>query len=465
MDKYPESEGVARLEPGGAEPQLRPVALLFRRRIFAWLVVVAAIPAVIAVGVALVVPRIFPPVGGAAAWERAGTTWQQAQHALAGQPLSSTARAALDRHGRELSTSLRRARQSLAIQAAAASIVFGLAAGLATLVALGTLRLAGHLSRQLSRPIDELIDWTRRLTRGEPLPDARPAKGAPEFNVLRNAFRTMAADLATARAREVEAAQLRAFRDLARQVAHELKNPLTPLRFAVSRLAQNARPDERELLEIIDGESARIAQMARDFATLGRLPEGPPSPVDLGELLDALVKGTVPPAIAVRIERPPDLPLVSGHYEPLRRAFHNLILNACDALEAGAGPRGQQETDPPRPAGRTPHPDAASPAAVPGEIAIVLRAVANGTAGAAAVEVVVKDSGVGMPAEQLNRIFEPYFTTKTKGTGLGLALVRQTIHDHGGTIRVASEPGRGTAFTVTIPVLAGSSGAPPVARA
>jgi two-component system sensor histidine kinase HydH len=76
------------------------------------------------------------------------------------------------------------------------------------------------------------------------------------------------------------------------------------------------------------------------------------------------------------------------------------------------------------------------------------------------VEVVVRDSGVGIPAEQLDRIFEPYFTTKATGTGLGLALVRQTIHDHGGTISVASEPGRGTAFTVTIPVPAAAAGQP-----
>jgi signal transduction histidine kinase len=432
------------------------VALAFRRRIFVWLVVVAAIPAAIAVGVALVAPGIFPPVGGAAAWEQAGATWQQAQHALAGQSLSPPARAALTRHGHELSSSLRRARQSLALQPAAAGLIFGLVAGLATLVALGTVRLAGHLARQLSRPIDELIDWTRRLTRGEPLPDARPAKGAPEFDVLRNAFRTMASDLARARARDVEAAQLRAFRDLARQVAHELKNPLTPLRFAVARLAQNARPEEHELLEIIDGESERIAQMARDFATLGRLPEGPPAPVDLGELLEALVKGTVPPSIAVRIERPPDLPLVSGHYEPLRRAFHNLILNACDALEA-TGAASPERAGAPAPGDAR----AAGGSAPRGEIAVALRAVANGAAsGAGIVEVVVRDSGVGIPAEQLARIFEPYFTTKTKGTGLGLALVRQTIHDHGGTISVASEPGRGTAFTVTIPVASGSSGPP-----
>ena len=92
-----------------------------------------------------------------------------------------------------------------------------------------------------------------------------------------------------------------------------------------------------------------------------------------------------------------------------------------------------------------------APAAPPG-IAITLRAVANGHE--PAVEVVIADTGVGIPAEQLARVFEPYFTTKKHGTGLGLALVRQTIHDHGGSVVVASEPGRGTAFTVKLPLAA-----------
>jgi signal transduction histidine kinase len=404
------------------------VAFAFRRRIFVWLVVVAAIPAGIGVGVTILAPRLAVPVGGVAAWDRAATSWLDVQRAVARQPLSPGVRAAMKRNSEELSNSLRNARRSQSIRDYFTPVLAGLTASLAALVALGTLRLAGHLSRQLSRPIDELIAWTGRLTRGEPLPDAPPAKGAPEFDVLRNAFRAMAADLATARAREVEAAQLRAFRDLARQVAHELKNPLTPLRFATARLAQEARPDQHELIEIIDGESERIEQMAREFATLGRLPEGPPSPVDLGELVETLVKGTVPPQIAVRIECAPDLPMVNAHYEPLRRALHNLVLNACDACEPTGVVAGARR----------------------GEITISLRALANGAA--PAVEVAIRDTGAGIPPEQLDRIFEPYFTTKAKGTGLGLALVRQTIHDHGGSISVASEPGRGTTFTVTLPL-------------
>jgi two-component system nitrogen regulation sensor histidine kinase NtrY len=414
------------------------VALPFRGRIFVWLVVVAAIPAAGGVAMALLAPRIAAPIGGVAAWDRAAATWLGAQHALAREPLTPASRAALRHHADELSHSLRLARMSQAVRDDFVPVLAGFAAGLAALIFLGTVRLAGHLSRQLSRPIHELITWTERLTRGEPLPDAPSARGAPEFEVLRSAFRKMAADLAAARAREVEAAQFSAFRELARQVAHELKNPLTPLRFAVARLAQHARPDETELLEIIDGESARIEQMAKDFATLGRLPEGPPAPVDLAELMESLIRGTVPPTVAARVERPPDLPLVSGHYEPLRRAFHNLILNACDACEAaGAGGRAQERTD-----------HAAPPA-----ITVTLRAVGNGQA--SGVEIVIADTGIGIPAEQLARIFEPYFTTKKHGTGLGLALVRQTIHDHGGSVAVASEPGRGTAFTVKLPLPAG----------
>ncbi|HTT69002.1 MAG TPA: HAMP domain-containing sensor histidine kinase [Gemmatimonadales bacterium] len=408
------------------------MALAFRRSLFAWLVAVAAIPAGVGVAVSLLAPRIAAPVGGVAAWDRAASTWLEAQRALARQPLTPAARAALRHHADDLSNSLTLARRSQTVRDTFARALAGFAAALAALVALGTVRLAGHLSRQLSRPIDELIAWTGRLTRGEPLPVAPPAKGAPEFDVLRNAFRAMATDLAAARAREVEAAQLRAFRDLARQVAHELKNPLTPLRFATSRLAQDARPDQRELLEIVEGESERIEQMARDFATLGRLPEGPPAPVDLVELVETLVKGTVPPEIAVRVESAPDLPLVSAHYEPLRRALHNLVLNACDACR-DAAPAGPGKA-PPR----------------GGEITVALRAAPNGAA--PAVEIAVRDNGVGIPAERLERIFEPYFTTKAKGTGLGLALVRQTIHDHGGSIGVTSEPGRGTTFTVTLPV-------------
>ena len=410
------------------------MALAFRHRIFVWLVVIATVPAAVAVSVSLLSPDLLPPVGGVEAWERAGDTWREAVRRLDERRLPPQVRAALDRHGEELSRSVRRARQVQAFRYAISGTLAGLLVGLAVLVAGGAVRLAGHLSRQLSRPIDDLVEWTGRIARGEPLPAGPEVKGTPEFQILRDAFRRMAGDLETARSREVEAAQLRTFRDIARQVAHELKNPLTPLRFAVGRLRQQAAPGQAELLEILDGESQRIEQMARDFSSLGRLPEGPPAAVDLGELLDGLARATLPAGISARVERDGAAPMVLGHYEPLRRAFQNLLLNAVDAVGAAAGSgEGGGRGGPSAPE------------------AIVLSLAPSSLQGRPAVRVAIADRGPGIAPESLGRVFEPYFTTKTHGTGLGLAIVRQTVLDHGGTITAANAPGGGAVFTVTLP--------------
>ncbi len=396
------------------------MSLAFRQRIFAWLVVVSVVPAAIAILVALLAPTVEAPVGGARAWEQAGASWQAARRAVERGPLAPEARGALDRHEAELSNSLRRARQAQAIRAAFNGIVAAAAIALTVLVGGGAIHLAGHLSRQLSRPIDELVDWTRLLQRGESLPSAAPARGAPEFDVLRRAFRAAEVELARSRRRAVEAAELRAFRDLARQVAHEIKNPLTPIRFAVARLAAELPPDKQELVAILDAESARLERMARDFGDLGRLPEGPTAPVDLRELLEGLAKSG-PGHVAVRLDVAGDTPHVPGHFEPLRRAFANLVLNAFDAARTAPQPE------------------------------VVVTARRSELHGTAAVEVAVRDNGTGIAPEHLARVFDPYFTTKTGGTGLGLAIVRQTIDHHGGAIRAANNDGAGATFTVLLP--------------
>jgi signal transduction histidine kinase len=420
------------------------VVLAFRHRIFVWLVVIATVPAGIAISVSLLSPDLAAPVGGVEAWERVGDSWREARRRLDIRGLPPDTRRALERHNNELSLSIRRARQTQAFRYAIAGTLAGLAAGLAVLVAGGAVRLAGHLSRQLSRPIDELVDWTGRIARGEALPETSEAKGAPEFHLLRGAFRRMALDLDAARSRDVEAAQLRAFRDIARQVAHELKNPLTPLRFAVARLRQGSAAEQADLLEILDGESLRIEQMARDFSTLGRLPEGPPSPVDLGELLAGLAKSTVPAESPARIECAREVPLVLGHYEPLRRAFQNLLLNAVEAQgHGGTGVPAYRRTG--VPAGEEPGAAEAGPV-------IVVTVASASLEGRPAVRVAIADRGPGIAPDAVGRVFEPYFTTKTHGTGLGLAIVRQTILDHGGTIAAGNAPGGGAVFTVTLPV-------------
>ncbi len=399
------------------------MALPFRQRIFVSLVLIGVVPAAIAVTVAMLAPQYVAPVGGAGAWRQANATWRQLREDLGTERLTPKVRADIDRHNIEISGSVRRALMAEEIHSLLSGIIV---AGILSLLALvfgGAVRLAGHLSRQLSRPIDELVTWTEHIERGEALPDTPPAKGAPEFTRLRDALRTMAGALDQARAREVEAAELRAFRELARQVAHELKNPLTPIRIAVQRLGKDAGPGQQELVEVLDAESRRLEQMARDFGELGRLPEGPTAPVDLAEVCDELARGA-PDGVKISVERDGVPGTVPGHYEPLRRALQNLVLNAIDAV--------QQSPDK--------------------KISMRVRSL-NGRE--SAVEVVISDTGAGIAPENIARVFEPHFTTKANGTGLGLAIVRQTIRHHGGTIQVASEPGHGATFTVRLPKGAG----------
>lgn len=405
------------------------MALPFRHQIFAWLVAIALIPASFAVLVWLYSPQIAEPAGGVEAWERAADSWRVARHYLDLDSVAPETAAALGRHEEELSNSVRMASRTTYVRNNALPRLAVFTVVIAVVLVGGAIRLAGHLSRQLSRPIDELVSWTGLVRRGETLPQDPPVKGAPEFATLRGSFREMAGELMRAREREIEATRLRTFRDMARQVAHELKNPLTSILFALDRLEQNATPQQKELLTLLESESKRLEGMARDFSALGRLPEGPTAPIDMGELLDTLA-GTAPEGVAARVEKDAGAPLVRGHYEPLRRAFQNLFINACHAIQEARGPDAM-----------TPRRD--------GEIVMAVRGVANGSG--RAVEVVVRDNGVGMDPVTATRLFEPYYTTKEHGTGLGLTLVRQTVQDHGGTITVASEPGRGATFTVTLP--------------
>src|SRR4029077_11665173 len=158
---------------------------------------------------------------------------------------------------------------------------------LGALVLFTAVRVAGHLSRQLSRPIDELVGWTRLIRRRLPLPAGVPSRGAPEFDALRQALRELVAASEAAREHELESERLRAFREVARRVAHEIKNPLTSIRIAVDQLGRaggQAAERTARALEVLGAETDRLEHLAREFADFGRLPEGARSEVDLVEL-------------------------------------------------------------------------------------------------------------------------------------------------------------------------------------
>ncbi len=148
-------------------------------------------------------------------------------------------------------------------------------------------------------------------------------------------MREMAGELELGRARAVEAERSAALRESARQVAHELKNPLTPIRFAVERLRRDAPPELAETVDVLAIESPRLEAMARSFAQFGRLPEGPRAEVDVGELARYTARATIPPDVNVNVDVADDVPMIQGHHDALARALSNVMLNAVDACKDG----------------------------------------------------------------------------------------------------------------------------------
>ena len=393
----------------------------FEGRIRRALVLFSVLPSLLLLaGGTYVVLRTAALSDSVAAWERVGESGGSLIRAAEASRDPAVAAAART-HRAELETSVTNARrwEWVLRRAVVWLAVAGVLAGL--ILAAMAARAARRMGRRLYQPVEELVGWAGLVARGEALPaEDEGRRGHDEFGVLRDAFRTMARELDEARARELEAERMRTWVAMARRVAHELKNPLTPIRFALRTLERGGAgtPAEREALETLGEESARLEELARSFAQFGRLPEGPQSEVDLRELLEYLLRTHLPAGSEPRLRLPVELPMVRGHYNALSRAFANLLLNAGDAVGADAAP---------------------------GAVQVVARA-AEGW-----VEVRVLDGGPGIAPENLERIWEPDFTTKSRGTGLGLALVKQTVQAHGGRVAARNRPEGGAEFRVVLP--------------
>ena len=394
--------------------------LAFRSRLLLILAALALVPAIaVTVAWSVGVGRTLPLIGEAAAWERVASSGSRAIESLTNAELTPDQRSALQNHERELSQSLTQARRlEFLLDRMVPLIAGGAIAGLLLLGVIVT-RVSGHLSRQLSRPLNELVGWTELIAQGKPVPDEASARGAPEFETLRHHMRAMSDDLARGRSREIEAERLRAYRESARRFAHEVKNPLTPMQFALARLEREAPPALSDVVEVLRTETSRLDQMSRAFAQFGRLPEGPVSDVDVGEMVRYASRASVPPDIAVDVSVNPDEVMVRGHHDALQRALANVLLNAADA----SGPGGRIE------------------------VGVGIRRVD----GADAVEIRVRDSGPGIPEDRIKTIWEPYMTTKPGGTGLGLAIARQAILAHHGSVDIQCPPEGGTVVTFVLP--------------
>jgi len=424
--------------------------LRFRTRLVLILSLFAIVPALVLTLLwSGTVSTVLPFVTGRSAWDSVATSGERAIAAARQAPLTPAQKRAIDAHERELRLSLEQARR-YSFLAERTVRVIAVAGVLALLILTGAAsRVAGHLSRQLSRPLDELVRWTDLIGHGQPLPpppertvvsrerlngDDGPTmvvtqsrvRGAPEFETLRRSMREMVSELEHGRRQAVEAERLHAFRESARRVAHEIKNPLTPIRFALARLRGQAPPALQEDVSVIAMESDRLDRMAKSFAEFGRLPEGPAAEIDIGELVGYAARSCVPPGIALDLQIEEDLPHVHGHNGALAGALSNVLLNAVDA----SGDQGR----------------------------ITVKARAAKLDGRDAVRITVADNGKGIAPQNLETILEPYVTNKPGGTGLGLAIARQAIWAHAGTVNATSTLGEGTEIQFTIP----ANGAPAV---
>lgn len=391
------------------------------RRLFWWLFAVSVVPAFfVLVGSVWIGARTLDLVGSLGPWEQvaesARTLLDQTDGLGADAP--PALREAAERHRAEVSESLGFARRWSFLGERAAALLPFLLLMLAVLLAALALWASRRIARGLTRSIRELVGWAEALGREEPLPAEQPRKrrDVEEVRVLRDALRRAAAEREQARRRALEAERTRAWGEMARRVAHEMKNPLTPLRLAAHRLRREGGAGVDESLIVIEEETRRLEDLAAQFSELGRPPEGPASPVDLDELLRSVVATDVPEDVVVRFDRTSEPPVVEAHYEPLMRAFRNLVRNGVEAMD-GAAER---------------------------QLTVEIERVDAG------VRVRIEDTGHGLPHDAVERIFEPDFTTKSRGTGLGLALARQTVQAAGGALR-AYNGARGAIFEVSLP--------------
>ncbi|HEX9107347.1 MAG TPA: ATP-binding protein [Longimicrobiales bacterium] len=399
------------------------------RRLFGWLLLVAVVPPFILLALGTWIGA--GSIGWIATlepWDRVAESGRAVFEAAARDSARDPAlAAAVARHRADLSESLVLARRWSFVAHRVSGLLPAIALTLMALLATLALAVARLLARELARPIAELVQWTERIGREQALPPPTPEEEneVREVQALRAAARRAAAALADARRRALEAERVRVWGEMARRVAHEMKNPLTPLRLAAHRL-EGGSPDAAEPLTVIREETARLEELAQQFAALGRPVEGPTSPVDVPELLASLLASDVPPGIETELVAGESVPLVEAHYDGLVRAFRNLLRNAVDAVDGAGHPR---------------------------------RIRATVTAGEDDVVALLEDSGPGLPPDAGERIFEPDFTTKARGAGLGLAIVRQAVLAEGGHITAWTRPEGGAAFQVRLPASRAQEGA------
>jgi two-component system, NtrC family, nitrogen regulation sensor histidine kinase NtrY len=284
--------------------------------------------------------------------------------------------------------------------------------------------LAGWAAARVTKPVRQLAESAGKVAAGD-WGATVETTSRDELGQLAQAFNRMTHELVTQRERLVQAERVAAWRELARRLAHELKNPLFPLQITVENM-QRARerfPDQfdevfREGTATLLAELATLKQIIGRFSDFAKMPAPELQAVNLNALAAETLKLFEPQLVLARVqsraEFDPNLSSVQADPEQMTRVLRNLILNAIDAMPEG------------------------------GTLTVRTASLENG------VRLEVSDTGQGLTHEECARLFTPYYTTKTHGTGLGLAIVQSVISDHNGRISVESQPGRGATFRIEL---------------
>ena len=290
------------------------------------------------------------------------------------------------------------------------------------------LMVSWWVSRRITRPVEELANGAREVASGR-WDTHIDVKGSDEIGQLAAAFNEMTGTLASQKEKLVQTERVAAWRELARRLAHELRNPLFPLQITVENLQRARQLGPEQFQEVFSEATATLkAELANLNSIVGRFSDFSKMPVpefaklNVNEALRNAVRLFEPqfnavgkPHIAAEYFLGDSLPEIEADADLLHRAFQNLVLNAMDAMPAGG--------------------------------TLTMRTSDSGDT----VRVEVADTGKGLTSEECERLFTPYYTTKQLGTGLGLAIVQSVVSDHHGSISVSSEEGHGTKFRIDLP--------------
>jgi signal transduction histidine kinase len=298
----------------------------------------------------------------------------------------------------------------------------------AVIVAITGIMLAIVLSwwatARITRPVQRLAESAGKVAAGNWSATVEVAT-TDEIGQLAGAFNRMTHELVKQREQLVQAERVAAWRELARRLAHELKNPLFPLQITVENM-QRARDSYPEQFDEVfrEGTSTLLAELSNlkviigRFSDFAKMPAPEMQPVNFNEIVPAAMRlfeaQLAKAGIRASMLLDPAVRPVSADEEQMMRALRNLILNAVDAMPGGG--------------------------------TLTVRTIALG----AGLRLEVSDTGQGLTPEECERLFTPYYTTKTHGTGLGLAIVQSVVSDHHGRIAVESEKGKGTTFRIDL---------------